>query len=88
MTAYSQEATDAAPVRRRCRHPYHTCAVDARDCSRDRASWDIQGGIDYRWRDRKVEELVGVDKVVVLVGFETWETGIDLLFWCIGVVMQ
>lgn len=88
MRAYSQEASDAAPVHPRCRHPCHSRADDARDCSRDRVFWDIRGGIDYRWWDRKVEELVGVGKEVVLVDVESWGMGIDLLFWYIDVVMQ
>jgi hypothetical protein len=50
--------------------------------------WDIRGGIDYRWWDRKAEELVGVDKGVVLVDVESWGMDIDLLFWYIDVVMQ
>lgn len=32
--------------------------------------------------------LVGVDKEVVLVFVGSWGMDIDLLFWCIGVVMQ
>ena len=86
--ACSQEASVAALVHRHCRHPYHRCVADAKDCSLDQEFWGIRGDIDYRLEDMKAGELVDVGKEVVLVVAGSWGMDIDPLFWCIGVVMQ
>jgi hypothetical protein len=86
--ACSQETSVAALVHRHCRHPYHSCVADVKDCSLDQEFWDIRGEIDYRWRDRKAEELVDVGKAVVLVVVGSLGRDIDLLFLCIDVVMR